>query len=77
MGFDSTHDLEPPTILLGLFLALRRGVSPQSHPSTTQPLFQHLPSYWGFSVLGRVVNLLTVVPATQPTIRGNIPTQLT
>ena len=77
MGFDSTHDLEPPAILLGLFLVLRRGVSPQSHPSTIQPLFQHLPSYWSFSALGCVVNLLTVVPATQPTIRGNIPTQLT
>ena len=49
MGFDSKCEFAPPTISLGLLLCPRTwGVSLQ--------LLQRLPSYWGFSDLGRGVS---------------------
>ena len=49
MGFDSKCKFAPPTTLLGLLLCpLRLGIS-------SNPL-QCLPSYWGFSDLGRGVS---------------------
>ena len=40
MGCDSKRDFAPPTILLGLLLCPRRGVSPQSHSSATQQVIK-------------------------------------
>ena len=48
MGFDSKHEFTPPTILPGLLLC------PWMWGITLQ-LLQCLPSYWGFSDLGRGV----------------------
>ena len=46
MRSDSKHEFAPPTVLLGLLLCpWTWGISSQ--------LLQHLPSYWGFSDLGR------------------------
>ena len=49
MGFDSKCEFAPPTVLLGLLLR------PWVWGISSQPL-QHLPSYWGFSDLGRAVS---------------------
>ena len=49
MGFDSKHEFTPPTVLLGLLLC------PWTWSISSQ-LLQHLPSYWGFSDLGRGVS---------------------
>ena len=48
-GFDSKHYFAPPTFLLGLFLC------PWMWGISSQPL-QRLPSYWGFTDLGRGVS---------------------
>ena len=56
MGFDSKHDFAPPTSCWGFSFALGCGVSPQSRSSTVQAPLQHLPSCWGFSVLGHGVS---------------------
>ena len=49
MGFDSKCEFAPPTVLLGLLLR------PWVWGISSQPL-QRLPSYWGFSDLGRAVS---------------------
>ena len=56
MGFDSTCEFTPPTVLLGLPFALGHGVSPHSCSSTEQPPLQCLPSCWGFSDLERGIS---------------------
>ena len=49
MGIDSKHEFAPPSILLDILLCpWTWGVSSQ--------LLQCLPSYWGFSDLGRWVS---------------------
>ena len=54
VGFDSKGEFAPPTVLLGLLLCpWTWGISSQ--------LLQCLPSYWGFSDLGRGVS-----PHSQP-----------
>ena len=50
----------------GFSFALEHGVSPQSHSSATQPLLQHLPSWWDFSVLGSGVSPQSCSSTTQP-----------
>ena len=59
MRFDSKCELTPPTILLGLLLC------PWMWGISSQPL-QRLPSYWGFSDLGRGVSLHDCYSKVQP-----------
>ena len=59
MGFDSECEFAPPTILLGLLLCpWMWGISSQ--------LLQCLPSYWGFSELGRGVSPHSQSSEAQP-----------
>ena len=59
MGFDSKREFTPPTVLPGLLLC------PWTWGISSQPL-QHLPSYWGFSDLGRGVSAHSQSSKAQP-----------
>ena len=59
MGFDSKCEFAHPTILLGLLLC------PWTWGISSQPL-QCLPSYWGFSDLGRGVSPHSQSSEAQP-----------
>ena len=59
MGFDSKHKFAPLTVLLGLLLC------PWVWGMSSQ-LLQRLPSYWGFSDLGRAVSPHSCSSKAQP-----------
>ena len=61
MGFDSKREFAPPTILLGLLLCpWTLGISSRQ--------LQRLPSYWGFSDLGREVSPHSWSSEVQPAL---------